>query len=36
VFSGASADMVIAMVEESRMTPEQIRKFRGILRKKER
>lgn len=35
VFSGASADMVIAMVEESRMTPEQIRKLRSILRKKE-
>ena len=35
VFSGASADMVIAMVEESRMTPEQIRRLRGILRKKE-
>lgn len=35
VFSGASADMVIAMVEETRMTPEQIRKLRGILRKKE-
>lgn len=36
VFAGASADMVIAMVEETRMTPEQIRKLRGILRKKER
>ncbi|MCC6233509.1 MAG: BlaI/MecI/CopY family transcriptional regulator, partial [Verrucomicrobiales bacterium] len=35
VFSGASADMVIAMVEETRMTPEQIRKLRGILRRKE-
>lgn len=36
VFSGASADMVIAMVEETRMTPEQVRKLRGILRQKER
>ncbi|MBL9126236.1 MAG: BlaI/MecI/CopY family transcriptional regulator [Verrucomicrobiales bacterium] len=36
VFSGASADMVIAMVEETRMTPEQIRKLRDILRRKER
>ena len=35
VFSGASANMVIAMVEETQMTPEQIRKLRGILRKKE-
>jgi BlaI family penicillinase repressor len=36
VFSGASADMVISMVEETRMTPEQVRKLRGILRQKER
>ncbi|MCC7373443.1 MAG: BlaI/MecI/CopY family transcriptional regulator [Verrucomicrobiales bacterium] len=35
VFSGASADMVIAMVEETRMTPEQIQRLRGILREKE-
>lgn len=35
VFSGASADMVIAMVEETRMTPEQIRRLRDILRNKE-
>jgi BlaI family penicillinase repressor len=36
VFSGAPADMVIAMVEEAHMTPEQIRKVRDILRQKER
>ena len=35
VFSGVSADMVIAMVEETRMSPEQIRRLRGILRQKE-
>ena len=36
VFSGASADMLLTLVEETKLTPEQIRKFRAILDRKER
>ena len=36
VFSGASADMLLTLVEETQLTPEQIQKFRDILDRKER
>lgn len=36
VFSGSSGDMVISLVEETQLTPEQIQKLRNILDKKER
>ena len=36
VFGGASADMLLTLVEESKLTPEQIRRFRDILDRKER
>jgi len=36
VFSGASADMLLTLVEETQLTPDQIQKFRDILDRKER
>ena len=36
VFGGASADMLLTLVEETKLTPDQIRRFRDILDRKER
>lgn len=36
VFSGASADMLLTLVEETKLTPDQIQRFRDILDRKER
>jgi BlaI family penicillinase repressor len=35
VFSGSSADMLLTLVEETKLTPEQIQRFRDILDRKE-
>lgn len=34
VFAGASADMLLTLVEETKLTPEQIQRFRDILDRK--
>lgn len=36
VFGGESADMLLALVEETQLTPDQIQRFRDILDRKER
>ncbi len=36
VFAGASSDMLLTLVEETKLSPEQIRRFRDILDRKER
>ncbi len=36
VFAGESADMLLTLVEETQLTPDQIRRFRDILDRKER
>lgn len=35
VFAGGSADMLLTLVEETKLTPEQIQRFRDILDRKE-
>lgn len=35
VFAGGSAEMLLTLVEETKLTPEQIQKFRDILDRKE-
>jgi BlaI family penicillinase repressor len=35
VFGGESADMLLTLVEETKLTPEQIQRFRDILDRKE-